>query len=789
MRSAALITALLAVGCGGDVDSRMAEVRALQDVGQFHASINELREILVVDPDLPEASYRLGVALVQTGERSRAIWSLQKASESADYAVPAHSLLATVHLANYDYDEALRSIDRVLELEPERQAALELRAKANIGAKNFEDALSDTRHLVELFPDDYSSYALYATALVDAGDTEEAQRAHEHLKVLGAEMGDPDMAARGCLAPALFADDQLKDVDKAAALYQECADEFPTKGFVLSAAAKFFDTNGRTDESTELYRKAIELAPENSGLRSGLANRLLEQRRGAEAEAVLVEATETLGSIQSWSQLANFYRRTNQPQLALDALDKVRELAGSPSDSVEFTRADLLVDLGELDQAEEIAEQLNRETYATLINGRILLERQDPVGALKAFEAGIRNWPNNAPARFLAGLAAQENGDFERAIQEFREAIRVEKDGTDAAIVLAELHFERGEYDSALSFADSFIKNRPGSTQHHVALILAARSLIALKQYPQARASMKVLSKLPGQETNVAVYTAHIERAENGPHAAAEFILDSGIELKSAENDQVLRVLADNLVERGQPQEALAHIEKALESRPDSAGLYELKATALARMGERESAIAAFKKATEIDSSHAAAYGGLATLSAIDGRTDEAIDLFDRASELSPDSVEYSYSASQLSLASGDLSGAEQRLKEVVKRSAQHARARNDLAWILTEKEGDLDLALTLSNQARSLDPSANNLDTLGWIHLKRGEPEEAVRILENAVNLEPESASIRYHLALALGETGNKERAREMLQLALEAGAFPEFDDARRELERYGQL
>ena len=80
-------------------------------------------------------------------------------------------------------------------------------------------------------------------------------------------------------------------------------------------------------------------------------------------------------------------------------------------------------------------------------------------------------------------------------------------------------------------------------------------------------------------------------------------------------------------------------------------------------------------------------------------------------------------------------------------------------------------------------------MDTLGWIHLKRGEPEEAVRILENAVNLEPESASIRYHLALALGETGNKERAREMLQLALEAGAFPEFDDSRRELERYGQL
>ncbi len=38
----------LAVGCGGDVDSRMQEIRALQDVGQFTESITELREVLAI---------------------------------------------------------------------------------------------------------------------------------------------------------------------------------------------------------------------------------------------------------------------------------------------------------------------------------------------------------------------------------------------------------------------------------------------------------------------------------------------------------------------------------------------------------------------------------------------------------------------------------------------------------------------------------------------------------------------------------------------------------------------
>ena len=73
----AVAVSCFALGCGGDIEARMAEVRALQDVGQFTASIDELREIMAISPDLPEAAYRLGVALVQTGEPSRAVWALQ----------------------------------------------------------------------------------------------------------------------------------------------------------------------------------------------------------------------------------------------------------------------------------------------------------------------------------------------------------------------------------------------------------------------------------------------------------------------------------------------------------------------------------------------------------------------------------------------------------------------------------------------------------------------------------------------------------------------------------------
>lgn len=375
----ALALGLLALGCGGDVETRMREVRALQDVGQYQASIDELREILVIAPNLAEASYRLGAALVQTGESSRAVWSLQKASESPEYAVSANSLLASIHLANRDFEEALRVIDQILEADPERSAALQMRAKANIGARRFDDALTDTERLVELFPDDFTARALHSTALLDADRIDEAEAAHALLKTLGASDPNPELQVRGCIAPAVFAEQQRKDTDRAAELYEDCLSLYPDHPFLLKTAAEFFDAHDRRDRSTELYREAMERTPENLQMRANLANRLAAGGDPEGAEGILVETAETFGSAQSWSLLAHFYRNSQQTEKAIAALDKVVELSGgTASERLKFLRADLLVDADQLDRAREANEQISEPTYNALIRGRILMESDDP---------------------------------------------------------------------------------------------------------------------------------------------------------------------------------------------------------------------------------------------------------------------------------------------------------------------------------------------------------------------------------------------------------------------------
>ena len=776
-----LVWSWLILGCGGDIESRMAEVRALQDVGQFTASIDELREILAVRPDDPEASYRLGVALMQTGETSRAVWPLEKAAESPEYTVQASLLLASAHFANQNFEAAIKAADRVLEADPDRIVALKMRAKGNLGASRLDAAMADTQRLLEKEPDDYSVNLLYATILTDNGKLDEAEAASNHVKEIGAASGDPGTAARACLAPAMFARDVRKNDAKARKLYEDCLEKYPANAFLTGEVMKFYDGIDKPELATELIRKTAEQAPENLSLRASLANRLSMTGDDAGAEKVLLEAVESFKSAGAWNLLSNHYRRTGQSEQALAAIEKVLELSGDQGDQLRFAHADVLIDLHQLDRAEGVAKELKEPTYARLIRGRIELERGDAKAALASFEQGIRNWPNNAGARYLAGLAARQLGDFDRAISELREAVRVDNSATDAARVLARIHFQRGEWSEAIKFTHAAAK-RPGGKSADVYAV-GVRSFIALKKWNEARTTALKLAQQPGQKAAGTAELAGVERAALGPAAAIKTIGKSGLDLSDPANEIVLRAFVENSLADEHAKDALAAVDAAIAKNPESGSLHELRGYTLARLERMDEAKAEYAKALEIDPEDAEAMGALATLRAKEDDRAGAIELYDAAAKVAENPAPYSYLAAQLALATGDAAGAMLRLREVVRLDPGHVGARNDLAWLLAEEGQDLDTALALARAAERLDPTPDVLDTLGWVYLKRGENGEAVKAFERAVEKRPDSPSMRYRLGNALSQAGDKQRAREMFQTALATGAFPEAEAARREL------
>jgi tetratricopeptide (TPR) repeat protein len=773
----------LAVGCGGDVDSRMQEIRALQDVGQFTESITELREVLAISPDLPEANYRLGAALVQTGDPSRAIWALKKASESQEFAVPAGLMLASAHFTVRDLEEAIRAIDRVLELDPERIAALQLRAKANLDIARYEEALADTKRLIEVAPDDYQNRAIYATVLYEMGRAEEAEAAHYFLRELGEASNDPSLRPRACIAPAMFAKDFKKDLDEAEVLYEECLEKYESDGFLVNHVMGFFDSIDKPERATELIRMASKKSPENLGLRSSLASRLNAQGDAEAAEKVLTDAAETFDSAAAWNMLATYYRRNGNSEKALNAVEKVIELTGGGGDELLFTQADVLVDLERYERAEEIVKSLDEPIYATLIRGRIQLANGEPAAALESFEKGIRHWPNNSGARYLAGVAAYELGDWDRAVTELREAMRTDKADANATRLLARIHYDRADFKQAANFASAALR-RSKAERRAEDYVIAIRSMAKLGQFEQARTAATKLSEMPGEEAAGIVELAYVASAEHGPTAAVETLRESGLNLSQRDNSVALRAMVDNLNALGRHDDALATVDSAIAANPEDATNHAIRGTVLSRLHRDDEARQEFEKARAIDADSSIAIAGLAVISGNSGDFAKAVELFDLAAANADDDT-YAYSAAQLTLQQGDKDGAMDRLREIVRKYPGSAGARNDLAWLLAESGGNLDMALSLAEEARSLDPTPDILDTLGWVHIKRSEAAAAVSVLEKAHAEAPNSASIRYHLGSALAMAGDSQRAREMLQSAVDAAGFEEIDEARRELAK----
>jgi tetratricopeptide (TPR) repeat protein len=789
MKSAVVFGLLMLVSvltnCGAD-ENQMIEIRALQDSGRFEDSIGGLREVLAETPKLPEANYRLGVALARTGNPSRSVWALEKASESSEFSIPANLQLASVQIGLKNFEESIRASDRVIAVDPNHKEALGLNAQAHVGARQLEEALVDTSHLLELEPGDYQTLVVHATVLAELGRTREAEAAHERIKEISAASGNEDLAGRGCLAPPLFAKDNLGDLERAEELYEECASNYPGNRFAIGHIAKFFDSIGKPQRAVELMERAVTAAPEDLSLRFALATGLVRFGRAKEAESVLEEAVDRFGVEAAGNQLVSHYRRQRDPHRALALIEEMMDDAGGSGDLLQFIRADLLVDVGELDRAEKLANHLKEPSYTSMIRGRILLERGNAEAALAAFDEGISSWPSNAGARYLAGIAAIQLGNFERAIVELRESVRVDASATEAARILARLYFDRREYAQAIAFS-AIAQQHSGPAQRAEDLKLDVRALTALGEFDRARYAIHTLAASPGREGEAAAELAAIERMAGGSAAAVTAVESLGLDLRKSANEPALRSLANDLVVVARADRAIENIGLALETRPDSASLHAMMGTTLARAYRSTDARSAFKRALEIDANHPEALGGMAAIAGAGGDTERAVELFDRATKFAPGNEIYPYAAAQILLATGDRSAAEARLREIVRRSAGHLGARNDLAWLLAIEGEDLDLALSLAGEASRLNPESATLDTLGFVHIKRGETDEAIAALERAIAAPGSSPTAHHHLAMALEKSGNTDRAREMLKRALAGGDFPGAEAARLQLAELG--
>jgi tetratricopeptide (TPR) repeat protein len=670
----------------------------------------------------------------------------------------------------------------VLELAPDRVDALRLLIDARLAGRQSEEVLVEAERLLTLEPDDPGALIARLVALLNLDRADEAEQALAAVSEAVEKLeGEYQWQPRMCAATATFFEEK-GDAAAAEALWDDCLEQFPAEEMIVFGAVEFFTERSLPRRALEILRRAHDAEPNHPTFVSALANRLAASGQDAEAEQLLLAATERDANQEdAWLSLADYYEQHDEPTKAVEALAQAMKRMDEATPTLVAAFVDLLIRAGDYGKAETIIASLEgAPAIANLLRGRLLLARGEPAEAIGALEEGLRLWPDHSVARQLIAQAAEQLGDYDRALVEYAEALRNDPGSWGALSGLLRLLEAFGRYGEADAFLARYQREKPRDPQGLLQTIRFARRA---GQWGIANQAIRDLDQLPGQRGVVAAEIAAIQANRAGAAAGIEVIRDANLDLTRPRNSPALRALVEYLIAVRESGEALAAADAALAAHPDEPLFHELRALALRAADKPALARQALERALALEPKRASALGELAALTAADGDRGAAIALYDRADRADPNEPAYAWAAIQLVAVGDDEKEVERRLEALLVQHGTHAAAANLLARRLIER--DPERAFELARRAVRFRGGPDALDTLGRMQLERGDAERAARSLGRSLELRPDSASTQYWLAMALSANGDDDGARRALRTALETDTFPEREAARTELTR----
>jgi tetratricopeptide (TPR) repeat protein len=563
----------------------LEEARELQSAGQFEESLPILQELVAARPDLSEASYRHGVALNRTGKPELAVWALRQAATDETWAVQAGIELAAGALQVGNYQSALEATNHVLEVDPENAQALFLRAEAYLGEKTQPElALEDLERVLEKTPDNLPALSSRAAALIMLDRIDDAEAAIRDLEaralVLPPEKAGPGVSlGRLCITRALFENDR-GNFEAAQEGLESCLETHPADRVVVQEAMTFFDSRGEQDRATEILTTALETQPNAHHYRRALGERLRAVGQVQEAEELLRAGVGIGGPSQrsgAWLAIADHFIALDELDPAADAFAKALALNPDPPVAAMLEYADLLARAKRYDEALEVASKFESDAYRGLIEARIHYDNDRPAEALARLEEVFVTWPNNAGARYYAARSAEQLGDFERAIAEYRQALRSGAGLTEAGLRLGKLHRGRGEFEAAFTAVNHYFSAQPRDEDAVAFLVrmtgrvggpdrlrLLFLQLQGSEHYPRALA---IQANLVAEREGHQAAIARVRLAEK-----------SGLDLYHKRSAPMLRALVNHLGALERHDEASAALERSLSTDPERADYHEILA-------------------------------------------------------------------------------------------------------------------------------------------------------------------------------------------------------------------
>jgi tetratricopeptide (TPR) repeat protein len=322
-------------------------------------------------------------------------------------------------------------------------------------------------------------------------------------------------------------------------------------------------------------------------------------------------------------------------------------------------------------------------------------------------------------------IDAQQSGDFQSAIRDYRKVLELRPDTFEAKVNLGAALVHVGQFDAAIAVYQSALSSAPENSQ---VLLNLALAYYKKSDFENARTQFEILHKAKPNDARITVLLGDTD-IQTGRYATAVTLL-TPYENVSSQNPDFDYVLGSAMIKAGERREGVSRLEKSAQL-GKSADAFMLAGSTLLDLNEFEPARHDLEAALRLNSKLPGIYTLVGTARDKTGDSKEAEPAFREAIKLNPDDF----------------------------------NANLYLGAILSKRR-ELDEAKVYLEKAAQLNPSSSMAHyELAMQRSTSGEYEAGVQELEKAVAIDPnwlephiELASLYYRLHRAAD--GAKERA-----------------------------
>jgi tetratricopeptide (TPR) repeat protein len=750
---------LLLAACKPDGPKSLAKGKEQMEKRAYGNAIIEFRNALKAMPKDAEVHYQMGMALLATGDFNGGVQFLRRATEIDPKHAASQTKLAEL-MATSGNSEVVKDAERRLKL---------------LGSKDAEGADAQT---------------VLALAELRLGKLDEGTKKLEEVLA---------RSPQAIKAAAVLAQMKLSKGDQKGAedLILKAAQTAPKEWEGWMTLARFYEAQRRLPDAEKMLGKVLQLDPNNEMALSDLGTLQMLGKRPAEAEATFRRLSEH-PSKRYRGMHAVYLFQTDRRNEALAEIEELHKT--NPADGqLRSQLVTMYLEMNQADKAEKVlADAVKRspKDLQTLTQHSAMLARMNRIAELETeMTTAIQSAPKNANPQYLAeahylmsrAYAGRNAPNQER---ELREALRLRPDLIAARVELSQIMLASNRAKEAIELLNA--EKQPGQKQDSLPVIVQKNWVyFNLGQIDQMKEGLKAGYQQGGRVPDLLFQEALLAvREKRYPQAR-------GL-LKEALNQRpfdirVLGALAESHVaeDRSHVARALAEVEAHTAKYPNNMMLQEFRAGWLVAAGRHEDAKAAYRAVlAAAPDSKSAAYA-LVRIDLGTGKTDEARKVLDGILTKTPNDPGANMLLAMLFEQTGKQADAVMAYRKVLSIEPNNALALNNLAYRLSLEPGKIDEAAQMAEKANNANPeNPAVLDTLGWIHYRKGLYWSSVRHLETATKIPQNATPIRlFHLAMAYEKAGDKGKAAAAYKRGIQVaeGAKlkmpPEADEAKKTL------